>query len=700
VADIEEHADLDIILRWTPEANGFNVTMLYNAPRDIEDAPYLGERPLRFPLEELQDIRDDVKAYGQRLGDVLFADQARVLLDRAMLAAESIPVDMRLLIDSKAPFGYQAIRWETMRRPGSGEPLTTSGNIRFCRSLSNAEGRQATPLARQGNLRALVAVANPADIGDYAAGAARLAAIEVDEEVARARRALANMTVTVLPVDGLRATRAGIIDALREGYHALYLVCHGRIPPDGSPELFLEDSNGEVDLVLGADFAEDMAGLRQVPTIAVLCSCQSGGPIAEMMTSTAESLTATGPAIANAGATVVVAMQGNVTMATAARFLERFFEELDGDGLPARAMAVARSTIRDRPDWYMPVLYSRLKRGSAWYRPRFGGRESKLFRNLHTRIRRHRSTPIIGSGVAREDGVMPSRQEIAKRWAEARQMPLSVASQGDMASVAQYVSVEDRGGYQLARDELDQLLRRDLKAMHAHELGDLDWRNGGLHDLVRSIGEHRRRVAGAADCYVRLARLELPVYVTSSWTFLLEDALTDAGKSPLIRHFNWYQRRQLSEDIDEEDEEDVAFDADHPLVYHLFGTLEVERSLVLTEDDYFAWLREWMKQVDKGVSIPNYLKPPLMENSLLFLGYVFDDWEFRMILQAVKGFQGDLLRDTTHVGVQLQPETLRIEREAAQEYLESYLGLDNLDIYWGTSGTFLKELEESRPRDE
>jgi hypothetical protein len=262
------------------------------------------------------------------------------------------------------------------------------------------------------------------------------------------------------------------------------------------------------------------------------------------------------------------------------------------------------------------------------------------------------------------------------------------------------VSVEDRGGYQLARDELDQLLRRDLKAMHAHELGDLDWRNGGLHDLVRSIGEHRRRVAGAADCYVRLARLELPVYVTSSWTFLLEDALTDAGKSPLIRHFNWYQRRQLSEDIDEEDEEDVAFDADHPLVYHLFGTLEVERSLVLTEDDYFAWLREWMKQVDKGVSIPNYLKPPLMENSLLFLGYVFDDWEFRMILQAVKGFQGDLLRDTTHVGVQLQPETLRIEREAAQEYLESYLGLDNLDIYWGTSGTFLKELEESRPRDE
>ena len=693
---MERHADLDIMLRWVPEVEGFGVTMLYNAPGDIEDAPYFGGRTLTFPLEELYELKDDVASYGQRLGELLFGDHAQVLLDRAMLAGESMPVDIRLLIDSSAPVGYQAIRWETLRRPTTRERLTTSENIRFCRYMSNNAGRRATPLAREGNLKGLVVVANPCDIGSYTAGGRGLPAVDVEDEVERARRALGSMKVTALPTDGGRATRTGILDALREGYHALYLVCHGRIPPGGQPELFLEDEHGEVDLVEGSHFADDIAGLKQVPTIAVLCSCQSGGPGAELMTSTAESLTATGPAVARAGVSVVVAMQGNVTMTTASTFLGRFFEELNDDGLPARAMAVARSTIGDRDDWYMPVLYSRLKRGSAWYRPRFGGREATLFRNLNTRMTRRKTTPVIGSGLVGEDRLLPSRQAIAREWAEARQMPLSLTSRSDLASVAQYVSVEDRGGYQLARDELDQLLRRNLRATHGQELAEIDWQGDELHHIIRSVGRYRRQVSDGTDCYTRLSQLDLPLFVTTSWTYLLEDALEEAGRSPEIRHFNWYRRRKFLDGADADDEQGAPFDQDRPLVYHLFGTLESERSLVLTEDDYFAWLREWMKQVDKGVSIPHYIKPPLMENSLIFLGFEFDDWEFRMIFQAIKSFEGDLHRTTSHIGVQLKPETLTTEREAAQEYIESYLGLDNVDIYWGPSNSFLQDLEKSR----
>jgi hypothetical protein len=693
---MEEHADLDIILGWAPETDGFAVTMVYNAPGDIEDYPYFGDGPIKFDLNELNEIRDDVEAYGRRLGELLFTDQARVLLDRAMTASESMPVDLRLLVDRKAPLGYHAVRWETIRHPGSGDRLTTRDSIRFCRYLSNAEGRQPTPLARQGSLKALVAVANPTDIGDYSAGV--LAAIDVDDEVARARSALEGMSVTVLPSGEARATRAAIVDALRDGYHALYLVCHGRIPLGGRPELFLEDGDGDVDLVAGGDLADDIAGLNQVPTIVVLCSCQSGGPSAEMMTVTGEALTATGPAIAHAGAAVVLAMQGNIRMQTAAAFLEQFFIELNVDGLPARAMAVARSTISLQPDWFMPVLYSRLKRGAAWYRPRFGGRETTLFRNLNTRIRSGKCTPIIGSGVAGEDHILPTRREIAQRWAEARQMPLSLSSRSDLASVAQYVSVEDRGGYQLAGDELVQLLRRDMKAMHNRDVAGANWQRDDLHDLIRTVGAHRRQQSGKSDCYSRLARLPLPVYVTTSWTFLLEDALTDAGRPPEIRHFNWYQARKKVSDA--EGDESIEFSEEQPLVYHLFGTLDVEASLVLTEDDYFTWLREWMKEVDKGDGIPSYIKPPLMEHSLMFLGYLFDDWEFRMIFHAIKGFEGDLRGGTSHVGVQLEPETLRIEREAAQEYLESYLGLAKVDIYWQACSLFLRELEESMATDD
>lgn len=687
------NGDLSILLQWVGD-DRFQVTTLYNAPGDLEDAQDFGETPRSFPLEELEAVTD-IDEYGRRLGALVFRDQARVLLDRALQAAASMPITVRLSIDSKAPVKYQAVKWETLRRPGSGERLTTKDNVRFYRYLSNAEGRPATPLPREGRLRALVTVANPSDIGDFAGGS--LTAVDVEDEIKRARRALGEMTITVLPADGVRASRSGILDALRDEYHLLYLVCHGRVDARSGPTLFLEDDDGRVDTVSGADLAASIADLDRVPTIAVLCSCQSGGPTKDVLTSTARSLTATGPAMAHAGVAVVVAMQGNVTMTSASAFLERFFQELNEDGIPDRAMAVARSTISSRPDWFMPVLYSRLKRGRAWYRPRFGGREQRLFRNLHTRIARQKCTPIVGSGVAGEDDVLPSRQAIARQWALARQMPLSITSQGDLASVAQFVSVEDRGGTQLARDELDQLLRRALRVKFAKALGELNWRQGKLHDLVRAVGLHQRQSASGNDCYSLLARLDLPVYVTTSWTYLLEDALVDLGKMPVIRHFNWYGRRF---DVEEDDELE-EFSPERPLVYHLFGTLEVETSLVLTEDDYFAWFRQWIKQTDKGAGIPDYVKPPLVENSLIFLGYEFDDWEFRMIFHAIKGFEGESLRkDASHVGVQLRPETLRIEREAAQEYLESYLSNAKIDIYWERCGAFLRELHESRPVDD
>jgi SIR2-like domain len=156
-------------------------------------------------------------------------------------------------------------------------------------------------------------------------------------------------------------------------------------------------------------------------------------------------------------------------------------------------------------------------------------------------------------------------------------------------------------------------------------------------------------------------------------------------------HFEWYRDPPSALVLDEE------FSIEKPLVYHLFGTFSTTKSLVLSEDDYFAWLRSWMKQVDKGVGIPDCIKPPLMDNSLVFLGYGFDDWEFRMIFQAIKGFEGTGQPFSRHVGVQFEPGALRIEPEAAQEYLEDYLGADHLDVYWGSCGEFLEELEETRP---
>ena len=336
--------ELEVLLGWVPEAGGFRITILYSAPGDQEDNRYFGRDPIRFDLEALNDdLRDetDVAEYGQLLGSMLFADAAQVPLDKAVAASQTAPVHLRIVVDPHAPPDYHAIRWETICQPSSGQPLTTRQNIRFSRFMAPSRGVQPTLLPRMGRMNALVAVANPAGIDNFAAGPVELEPIAVEAELARARTALGQMNLRELPANGRRATRANIIEELSKGVHVLYLVCHGRIQ-DGRPQLLLEDEDGNTAVVDGTAFTNDFGSMKRIPTVVVLCSCESAGsgridrpagpgaPDASdpRMSSTAKDLAAIGPALAYAGATVVVGMQGNLTMETAERLLPRFFQEL------------------------------------------------------------------------------------------------------------------------------------------------------------------------------------------------------------------------------------------------------------------------------------------------------------------------------------------------------------------------------------
>ena len=155
------------------------------------------------------------------------------------------------------------------------------------------------------------------------------------------------------------------MSALHGGYDILYLVAHGRLI-DGEPYLFLENEEGAVARVPGRELAARIHDLADRPRLAVLVSCQSAGTGAAAPAEESAPLAALGPRLAEAGVPAVIAMQGDITMKTAAAFMPVFFRELRRDGLADRAMAVARGTVRDRPDWWMPVLFSRLKSGRIW----------------------------------------------------------------------------------------------------------------------------------------------------------------------------------------------------------------------------------------------------------------------------------------------------------------------------------------------
>lgn len=688
----QEHAEFEIVLRWRRSDGAFDVGLAYDDPSDPQDRRDYVDEPLMIDTAELLDLVTDPDEYGRRLGAmVLSAPKVRSFYDKALVTAEDkdTPLHLRLLIDPRAPLRYHQIRWEAIRDPVSGSRIATRHNVLLSRYLSTPDWRPV-PLPPWHRLKALVVIANPVDLAEKTRVGTDLPLepVDVPGELERARTALADMDLCELAEPG-QATVKRIVAALSEGVDLLYLVCHGGMYGDQS-RLYLSDDNGRANVVDGNVLAERIAELDRPPTIAVLCSCQSAGPGDTAMASDDLALTSLGPRLSGAGVAAVVAMQGSITMKTACLFFPAFFAELRRHGIVDRAMAVARSGVSDRErDWWMPVLFTRLKLGRAWYRPEFGDKGDMNFRALANSIKGRACTPILGSGVAGE-GVLPSREQLAANLVDQWMMPIAPQNRGDLAKVAQYLSV--RIAPAQTQTEVGLFLASELRDKHGSDLPAEVRQSEDVTELIRAVGRQQRQRRADRDPYTILAGLRLPIYVTTAWNGLLEDAIRDAGRDPTVRHFDWHRERYTEDDL-------PAPTPDKPLVYHLFGTLEEPTSLVVTEDHYFAWLTAWIKRVDKDASIPSCVASALTDSSLLFLGYRLDDWEFRVLFQSIKSFNGSVrFRENRHFGVQVSPESSMIEPEAAQEYLGEYFDNEKLYIYWGTCERFLTDLASVRQR--
>src|SRR5262249_44334123 len=139
-------------------------------------------------------------------------------------------------------------------------------------------------------------------------------------------------------------------------------------------------------------------------------------------------LSALGPRLAEAGIPAVIAMQGNVLLTTIARFMPAFFTELRRDGQIDCAMGVARgmAALEKCPDYWMPVLFMRLRSGRIWYTPGFGadgGDKYEGWPTIKAAVARQKATPIIGPGVI--ESLVGSTRSIATQWAEQYHFPLA-----------------------------------------------------------------------------------------------------------------------------------------------------------------------------------------------------------------------------------------------------------------------------------
>jgi CHAT domain/SIR2-like domain len=681
------YPDLEIGLH-RREAEVYSIDLRFSHPGGKgETRPIQGELPrIQADLAKFRQLVANPAEYGTTLWTTFFGEpKVQSAIAQALAAAQAcnLPLRVRLFIGPSAPELHK-LCWETLRHADTRRSLLTDENLLFSRYLSSADWKPIE-LRPRSDLRALVVVANPEGLESEG-----LAPVDVEAEVRRAMVGLGTIEATQLASLGA-ATLESIISHLRDDYDILYLVAHGALNQD-EPLLWLETESGAVARVPGSTLAARMGELAKRPRLVVLASCQSAGAGEEVRSSDRGALAPLGPRLAEIGVPAVLAMQGDISMKSVAEFIPIFFKELQRDGLIDRAVAAARGAIvGNRLDWWAPTLYMRLQSGRIWYVPGFqddpGG--FKKWPTLLGHIAARKSVPILGPGTI--EPLVGSTRDIARQWAEFYHYPMALHERDDLPSVAQYLAVnQDKN---LMRMELAASLRREILRRHGRILAGespID-----INALLQLVWE-RRWAKDKTQLHRVLAKLPLEIYATTTPDNLLAHALADEKRIPEVDFCRWNDIWDAPKSIFRR-EPDYRPSKERPLVYHLFGCLEVPESVPVTEDDFADYLIGVAKRRD---AIPKLVRSALVNSALLFIGFHIHDWPFRVLFRSILQLEGyEKGYGTSHVAVQIDPEGQLTEPEGARDYLKHYCrdasGRDaNVSIYWGGAEDFARELQQ------
>lgn len=232
--------------------------------------------------------------------------------------------------------------------------------------------------------------------------------------------------------------------------------------------------------------------------------------------------------------------------------------------------------------------------------------ETELLRFIYERI----CVPFVGPEA--HDRWIPTNRSIAMKWAEEHSYPFQDTY--ELPQVAQYLAITKN-------DETypKKYLSKILKSIFP------------TPDF--SAPEYQNTV------YAVLADLNLPIYVTTNYDHLLEEALRSRGKDPRSEFCRWnktildYARRAEIPVISD----DHAYTASSatPLVFHLHGDMGHPLSMVLTEQDYLEFMLN-MSNLDRNPAmLPSLIRKSFATSSLLFIGFTINDTNSRILFRSI-----------------------------------------------------------------
>lgn len=727
---MNKYADLEIAL--SPEGEKYRVEMQLSLPGSDAPSGLTKAALAQFDTDALNDLEGQPKEYGKVLSRSLFtveeAKEAGAFFQTArdVAAATGATLRVRLKIPPTAP-ALHPVRWETLRdpRPETEAFLFTDGRTPFSRFLTSDDLRPVETRPRE-DLKALVVIANPTDLKSIW----KLAEVKVADVLKHAREGLKDIPLHALcrldegdaQVSGVEVLGLPTLDNLGahlySRYDILYLVCHGKLETqavkgDGTrrvAQVWLERKDGSTDLVLPYEHTEKESGqpraglvdrirhLPQLPRLVVLASCQSFGGAEESASPHGGALAALGPLLTEVGVPAVIAMQGNVKVATLEQFMPAFFEQLlrkENEGQIDLAMAAARAQVAGhRPDWWAPTLFMRLKSGRiGWYEPQFAGEDPELpWDGLCTAIKLGDCLPVLGPGLI--ESLTGPLHRLAEQWADAdkkRPFPMAAHRRHSLYHVAQYLATMQQNPW-VPASWFQELVSEEMQRHHDQKL-----------ESVPTAGK---------DPYDILARLPFDIYVTTNPDDRLFDALKAANRHPRHALFRWDERHileahQLDPEFSKEPKERTYIPSrEEPLVYHLFGHWSQPKSMVVSEDSYFQYLIAVAQDRRHGTSslIPLEVSSAWSSRALMFLGFPVDDWAFRVLLHSMVDYRHGSQVDgrPASLAVQVSPGgDVFANLEGARKYLETYLANFHgvtMNAYWGDVDVFLRKLWDRRKR--
>jgi hypothetical protein len=316
-------------------------------------------------------------------------------------------------------------------------------------------------------------------------------------------------------------------------------------------------------------------------------------------------------------------------------------------------------------------------------------------------------------------------ENIADAWAKNTSYPFR--DHYDLAEVAQYdiflrlssekftdeAKVINEGYLRILKEQLLENLRVTDRDAYDYAAEHSFWPDLKISQFCAEVNlpkyfEAGERDIAESDCVSNLVgNHKVKGYMTTCYFDFLEQAFRLLKRPYYTNHYGnergFDRINERGENVSTGEFYD-SVNSEIPYIYHILGHEKQPESMVMSVDDHINFLIK-TKQTqeiskDKKVPIPEVIDSEIRNKTLLFIGYRWQDWEFRTIFRWAVGIKDEdrekYSAKKASVVVQFQPgprELLTAEfEEAAQKYLQNYFAHCNLDIQWEDSDDFFCKL--------